>query len=72
MESSPVATEFEELENGSSTLVGLEEAGGDCIAGLLSEAEGETSGDETGELETPCEEDPTSVLLADALGRETP
>jgi hypothetical protein len=35
MESSPGATESEELENDPSTLVGLEEAGGDCISEVL-------------------------------------
>lgn len=35
MESSPGATESDELENDPSTLVGLEYSGGDCIAELL-------------------------------------
>lgn len=29
-------------------------------------------GDDTGELETPCEEDPAMELLADTPGPETP
>ena len=35
MDSSPGATESEELENDASELVGLEDAGGDGIAELL-------------------------------------
>lgn len=66
MESTPEFTKSEELERDPSALVGVENAGGDCIAGLLGEAEGETSGDATGddtcELETPCEEEATSTL----------
>ena len=66
-ESSPGATESEELGNDPSALVGLEDAGGDCIAELLGEAKGETSGDatrdDTCELETPREEEATSELV---------
>lgn len=76
MESSPVATKSDELENDPSTLVAIEEAGGDCISELLWKADDETPGnvigDDTGELETPCEEDPASELLADTPGLEDP